>query len=78
MILKIYLKHIKNILNIYLKNKKNYNILNTLKKLQNKYKIILFENIGHSSHIIENILIKHTPLFVNKSVKKEYRIKVGG
>ena len=28
-----------------------------LKKLQNKYKIILFENIGHSSQIIENILI---------------------
>ena len=38
-----------------------------LKRLKKKYKILLFENIGNSGIIIENILIKHTPLFVNKS-----------
>ena len=38
-----------------------------IKYLKIKYKILLFENIGNSSIIIENILIKHTPLFVNKS-----------
>jgi hypothetical protein len=46
------------------------------KKLQQKYKIILFENIGHSSQIIENILIKHTPLFVNKSAYYFYNFAI--
>lgn len=47
-----------------------------LKKLREKYKIILFENIGHSSQIIENILIKHTPLFVNKSAYYFYNFAI--
>ena len=46
------------------------------KKLQQKYKIILFENIGHSSRIIENILINHTPLFVNKSAYYFYNFAI--
>ena len=47
-----------------------------LKNLQQKFKIILFENIGHSSQIIENILIKHTPLFVNKSAYYFYNFAI--
>ena len=37
-----------------------------LKLFQSTYSILLIENLGHTTDIIENILNKHTPSFVSK------------
>ena len=38
-----------------------------LQKFQSVYSILLMENIGHTTDIIQNIIIKHTPRFVSKT-----------
>lgn len=47
-----------------------------LKQLKNKFTLLLFENLSDSSLVIDNIILKYTPYFVNKSAYYFYNFAI--
>ena len=47
-----------------------------LKEIKNKYSILIFENLSDSNLIINNIILKYSPYFVNKSAYYFYNFAI--